>query len=135
MNTKSVLVRSIGVLLALLVFVSLPTSILASPCPGTCDPACELYYGTGHNLSLELETIYPSNATIFFISSVDQPIPATSNPCHDANGVPCQGTSAVANGTQVPIPYGHTLYIKMLAWRIDKGDSGIVECEQHNPNL
>ncbi len=133
MNTKSVLVRSIGALLALLMFVSLPGFVLAAPCPGTCDPACELYYGTGTQLFLELETIYPSNATIFFISST-QPIPPNTNPCHDPNGNPCPGTSAVANGTKVPIPYGHTLYIRMLAWRIDKGDSGIVDCDQHNPN-
>ena len=133
MNTKSILVRSLGVLLALLTFVSLPSSVLATPCPVICDPACELYYGTGTNLFLELETIYPSNATIFFVSSVN-PIPPNVVPCHDASGNPCQGTSAVPNGTKVPIPYGHTLYVRMLAWRIDKGDSGMVDCEQHNPN-
>jgi hypothetical protein len=133
MKTKSALVRSIGVLLALLVFVSLPTSLLAL-C-STHDPVCKLYYGIGHNLFLELETdCPPSDVTIFYISSEDQPIPDNSNPCH-SGATPCTGTSWVANGTKVSIPYGHTLYIRMLAWRSDTGDSGIVDCDQHNPNL
>jgi hypothetical protein len=131
MKTKSAVVRSIGALLALLVFVSLPTSLLAV-C-NTADPTCELYYGTGHNLFLELETACPANATIFFISSIDQPIPGNSYPCHNGP-TPCSGTSTVASGTKVSIPYGHTLYIRMLAWRSDSGDSGIVDCDQHNPN-
>jgi hypothetical protein len=133
MKTKSMLVRSIGALLALLVLTALPTSLLAV-CY-TADPVCELYYGTGHNLFLELESdCPPSGVIIFYISSIDQPIPGNINPCH--NGVtPCSGTSWVANGTKLSIPYGHTLYIRMLAWRSDSGDSGIVDCDQHNPNL
>lgn len=133
MNTESVLLRSIGVVLALLMFVALPTSVLAAPCNHCCDPTCELYYGTGTQLFLELETSYPTNATIFFISSYS-PIPPGVVPCHDPFGNPCPGTGAVANGTKLPIPYGYTLYVRMLAWRIDKGDSGIVDCDQHNPN-
>jgi hypothetical protein len=131
MKTKSV-VRSIGVLLTLLVFVSLSTSLLAVCF--THDPICELYYGTGHNLSLEVSTSCPANATIFFISSLDQPIPGTTMPCH-VGATPCQGTSAVPSETKIPIQYGHTLYIRMLAWRSDSGDSGIVDCDQHNPVL
>jgi len=133
MKTKSPLVRSIGALLALLVLVALPSSVLASPCENICDPICELYYGTGHNLSLEVESIYPANTTIFFISSLDQPLPANSLPCHVGTN-PCPGTVAVPSGTKVPIQYGHTLYIRSIAWRSDKGDSGVSDCDQHNPN-
>ncbi len=132
MNTKSALVRSIGALLALFVFVSLPTTLLAV-CYPTHDPLCELYYGSGTQLFLELETDCPINATLFVITSIDQPIPANVNPCHTGS-TPCSGTSALANGTKLSIPYGHTLWVKMVAWRSDSGDSSIVSCDQHNPN-
>jgi len=133
MKIQSPLLRSIGALLALLVLVAFPPSAWADH--GPCDdPYCELYYGTGHDLSLELGTDNPTGATIFYITSIDQPIPSNVNPCH--NGVtPCQGTGAVISGSKISIPYGHTLWVKMIAWKATWQDSGVVECEQHNPNV
>ncbi len=129
MNTKSPLFRSFGVLLTLLLFVA--TSV-AVPCYPSHDPQCALYYGTGSTLQLELETDCPSYATIFVITALDSGYPA-ANPCHNG-ATPCAGTSAIPNGSKISIPYGHTLYVKMIAWSSGTGDSQIVACDQHNPN-
>ena len=133
MKTESALFRSFGVLVALLVFLALPSSTaLAVPCYPSHDPYCELYYGIGTQLFLELETDCPTYATLFVRTALDSGYPP--DPCHDSNGNPCSGTSALSNGTKLSVPYGHTLYVKVLAWSSGTGDSNIVSCEQHNPN-
>lgn len=118
--------------MALLVFVALPSSVLANPCGTPCDPYCELYYGTGTNLFLELETESPANAIIFYTKTFNQP--NTVDPTHTGS-TPNSGTFSCANGTLIPIPYGSTMYIRAIAWRSDLGDSGVTACDQHNPNL
>jgi hypothetical protein len=129
MKTKCTLIRAIGVLLALLVFISLPTSILASPCEGCCAPDWEFYYSSGGN-NVELETIYPTNASIFYTLTLNG---TNTDPCHDGAGNPCLGTYKVANGSHIILAYGHESYFRMLAWRSDKGDSPIVAFSQQNP--
>jgi hypothetical protein len=130
MKTKSAVVRSIGVLVALLVFVSLPTSLLAV-CYPAHDPQCGLYYGPPKVLYLELETDCPANATIFYTMTINQP--NNTDPCHNG-ATPCSGTYSCPNGTLISIPYGSTIYIRALAWRSDTVDSGVTACDQHNPN-
>ena len=130
MKTRPALLRSIGVLMALLL-VALPNSILATPCPGCCEPYCELYYGTGNNLYLELETEYPSDATIFYTKTINQY--NYDDPCHNGS-TPCSGTYSCPNGTLIPVPYGSTIYIRALAYKSGLDDSPVTACEQHNPN-
>jgi hypothetical protein len=129
MKTKSSLFRSIGVLLALLVFVALPNS-LAAPCETCCEPGWEFYYGSPNYV--ELETTYPSNASIFYTLTFNG---TNTDPCHNAAGDPCAGTYKVANGTHVGLTWGRESFFRMLAWRIDKGDSDIVAFSQQNPPL
>lgn len=128
MKTKSSLFRSIGVLLALLAFGALPNS-LAAPCQNCCAPNWEFYYDSGGNY-VELETIYPSNASIFYTLTFNG---TNADPCHDSAGTPCAGTYKVANGSHVILTYGRESFFRMLAWRIDKGDSPIVAFSQQNP--
>lgn len=129
MKTKSALLRSIGVLLALLVFVSLPTYVLAI-C-GICDDvSLELYYGTGRNLYIEVECPNPTGADIYFTTN-------GVTPTHDGDGNPGPSTLKVASGTLVPIAYGTTIHILAIA---DKGycwldSENVSEIYQHNPNL
>jgi hypothetical protein len=132
MKTKSILVRSIGALLALIVFVSLPTTLLAIVCTPAYDPYCELYYGTGTNLFLELGTDCPTGATIFYTKTINQY--NSTDPTHTGT-TPGPSTYSCAIGTKIGIPYGSTIYIRSLAWRSDTIDSGVTACEQHNPNL
>jgi|ERR1043166_1858311 hypothetical protein len=131
MNTKSIVVRSIGVLLALLVFTALPAPLLAEVC-GTChEPQCGLYYGSGTNLYLELETDCPTAATIFYTKTINTP--NNTDPCH-VGANPCVGTYSCPNGTLLSIPYGSTMYIRALAYKSGLVDSGVTACDQHNPN-
>lgn len=137
MKTNSLLRRPFGVLMALLVFVALPHAVLAPPCETCCAPTCEFYYGSGdwQTNTLELETTYPSDAWIFYTKTVNT---ANNNdPCH-VNGTPCTGvgytTYKVPNGAHIGLAYGIT-YLRMLAWRSDRGNSSIEECSQQNPPL
>jgi hypothetical protein len=127
---KSPLFRSIGVLLALLVSVALQNS-LAGPCPQSCAPTWEFYYGISPAPNyVELETIYPSNASIFYTVTFDG---SNADPTHDGSGNPTGSTLKVPNGTHVGLAYGHESFFRMLAWRSDKGDSPIVAFSQQNP--
>lgn len=131
MKTKSVLVRSIGALLALLVFVSLPSSVLAIP---FCDDVTiELYYGTGNDLALELECANPTGATIFYTVTFNTP----NNYIPTHTGTTCgPHTSKFASGSKIHIPYGSTIYINAIAWKAGSwADSeNVSSAEQHNPN-
>lgn len=137
MKRNSPLLRSIGAVLALLMFAALPSS-LAGLCAHPCDPTCDFYYGIGDwtTNTEELETTYPSNAWIFYTKTVGT---ANNNdPCHDASGTPCPYsqtgyyTYKVINGARVGLAYGIT-YLRMVAWRSDLGDSSVVACDQQNP--
>jgi hypothetical protein len=131
MKTKSVLVRSIGALLALLVFISLPSSALAD---NTCsDVGFELYYGTGTDLALELECDNPTDATIFYTVTFNQ---ENNYPPLHTDTTCGAHTSKFANGSKIHIPYGSTIYINAIAWKSGWRDSANVSsAEQHNPNL
>ena len=131
MNTKSVLLRSLGVLLALLVYVALPSSVLADH--GPCDDVyIELYYGTGTDLALELSVDNPTGATIFYTMTLNQP--DNTDPTHNG-ATPGTGTSYFASGSKLHIPYGQTLYVRAIAWKSGWEDSVNVSAEdQHNPN-
>lgn len=131
MKTKSALLRSIGVLLALLVFAALPNSVLGELCDPAHDPYCEVVYGHGTTLYLKLITDCPTAATIFYTRTFNTP--NTVDPTH-SGATPGYLTYSVPNGTLIPIPYGSTIYIRMLAWKLNMGESGIVDCSQSNPN-
>lgn len=140
MKTKSSLLPSIGVILALLVFAALPNSVLAERCNPAYEPQCSLEYGQGTLLYLELETECPTAATIFY--TITYNTPNYDDPCHYANSatvcppsVTGYTTYSAPNGSYVGVPYGQTVFINMLAWKLNMDDSGITKCEQHNPNL
>jgi|GEM_PF-6158929 len=132
MKTKSALVRSIGVLLALLVFVSLPSSVLADN--GPCDDVYfELYYGIGHDLALEVSVDNPTGATIFYTVTFNTYNNYT--PTHSGT-TPGPHTSYFASGSKIHIPYGSTMYINAIAWKSTWSDSvDVSSAEQPNPNL
>lgn len=128
MKTRPALRRSLGVLLALLVFTALPNAVLGELCDPAYNPYCELVYGSGTNLYLKLITDCPTAATIFYTITYNQP--NSNDPCHYPNNpTPCPGTYSVPNGTQIAIPYGYCVHIRMLAWKLNMGDSKIVDCE------
>lgn len=139
MKTQSALLRPLGVLLALLVFTALPNSVLGELCDPAHTPYCQLYYGQGTLLYLELETDCPTAATIFY--TITYNTPNSNDPCHyDNSPTVCPPsetgytTYSVPNGTYIGVPYGQTVYIRMLAWKLNMKDSEIESCEQHNPN-
>jgi hypothetical protein len=130
MKTRSAVVRSIGVLLALLVFVSLPSSVLADI---TCsDVTIELYYGTGTDLALELECDNPTGALIFYTVTFNTPNNYTPTHSGTTTG---PHTSYFASGSKIHIPYGQTIFINAIAWKSGWADSeNVSSAEQHNPN-
>jgi hypothetical protein len=131
MKTRPTLRRSLGVLLALLVFTALPNATLGELCDPAHKPYCELEYGHGTLLYLELATDCPTAATIFY--TITYNTPNYNTPCHNG-ATPCSGTYALPNHSYVGVPYGQTVYINMLAWKLNMQDSEVTSCEQHNPN-
>ena len=131
MKIKSALLRSIGALVALLVFVALPNSVLADN--GPCDDVYfELYYGTGTDLALEVVVDNPTGATIFYTVTFNHL--NTTDPTH-SGATPGTGTSYFASGSKIHIPYGQTLYIRAIAWKSGWQDSvDVTSAEQPNPN-
>ena len=137
MKTESALFRSFGVLLALLVFLALPSSTALANCGQCADVAIEWYYDPGTAMHFELEVANPAGANIYFTTSLD------NNACPDptwnfTTGAPT-GTTLVCynctDGQDVPIPYTHTLNIKARAWKTCYSQSvNITEDSQHNPN-
>ncbi len=126
MKTKSVLLRSVSVVLALLVFVALPSSTLAV-CSPAHDVAFYVEYGPGTTLYLDMETDCPPTATIFYTTN-------GATPTH-IGPIPGPSTAAVPNGTGLSVPYGTTVCVKALAWRSGSADSGVTQACQHNPDL
>lgn len=110
---------SIGILLALLVFVAFPSSsALATQCE-------EVYYEetgfTPNTIQVTLNTD-TSGATIFVRYSYVAPPP---NPTHNGS----QGTNGTGawQGGYFPVYYGQRLYIKALAYKAGFTDSAITE--------
>jgi len=119
MKTKSIMFRSIGVLLALLVFATLPSSVLAtcSPCH---NPWFELVPGAGNQLSVKVECDCPPGATIYY----------TIN-----GGAPTHSSPNAPSGVLISIPYGYTYCIRAIAAKSGSADSGVSTICQHNPEL
>lgn len=123
MKTKSVLLRSVSVVLALLVLVSSTLAV----CSPAHDVAFYVEYGPGTTLYLVMETDCPPTATIFYTTN-------GATPTH-IGPIPGPSTGAVSNGTGLPVPYGTTVCVKALAWRSGSADSGVTSWCQHNPDL
>lgn len=131
MKTPSALLRSIGaLLLALLVFVALPSSMLAKLQCSDVDISWE--YGGVNQIYYVLE-VTPSDCLIYVTNSVDNP----SFPDPSRSGTtPIYPTFAVSSGATIYIPYVHTMYIKAFGYKPTWLQSqNISYFEQHNPNL
>jgi len=128
MKTKSALLRSIGALVALLMFVAFPGSPAWANC-GQCDDVEFGLSGYGTLLFVEVICEHPTGADIYFTTNGNNPI---INP----DGTPGASTLKVASGTNIPVDYGTTLHVKAIA---DKGSCwyqsiNITEIYQHNPD-
>jgi hypothetical protein len=132
MKTKSSLVPSISVLLALLVFIALPLSN-ARAAVGQCgDVDISWEYGPYPQIYFEL-TVSPSDCVIYVTTSIDNP--SFPNPSR-TGAAPNSPTFTCASGSEFQIPYGHTMYIKAFAWKPTFAQSvNLSSDEQHNPNL
>ncbi|HEV2842934.1 MAG TPA: chitobiase/beta-hexosaminidase C-terminal domain-containing protein [Chthoniobacterales bacterium] len=107
MKTKSSLFRSTGALLALLVFIALPSSTALASCGQTDD--VDIYYEyalpTGIHVEMECKT---TGAIIYY--TLDG-----SNPTHDGSGNPTGNTYVY--GWPIPIPYGQCFHFRARAWK------------------
>jgi hypothetical protein len=115
----------IGALLALLLIVAIPTPAARA----TDDVDFELYYGTGNNLYIEMESP-TAGAIIFFTLGINYQ-GYLADPTHTGS-TPGYGTSRYYG--RVPISYGSTFYFAAVAWTEAGGDSSVTYYEQHNPN-
>ena len=133
-NLRSMIGRflcSIGVLLALLASVAFPSSS-AQASQGQCgDVSIGWEYGVGNDIYYEL-TVAPSDCVIYVTTNLDTGYPVDPS----RNGAtPISPTYTVPNGAEIHIPYGHTMYIKAFAWKLNWTQSvHITSDEQHNPN-
>jgi hypothetical protein len=139
MKTRPALLRSIGVLLALLMFTALPNSVLGELCDPAYTPYCQLYYGHGTLLYLKVATDCPTAATIFY--TITYNTPNSNVPCHEENSPtvcpPSQTgytTFSGPNGVYISVPYMQTVYVNAIAWKLNMKDSEMASCEQPNPN-
>lgn len=116
MKAKSPLFRSIGVLLALLVFTALPSSTLAA---GYCANVNIYYnYHSSGNLQVVMYSAPPSNPTIFYTKD-------GTNPTHDhATGAPDPGTY-IYYGPEWVYP-GQCITFKAQAHKPPYGDSAVI---------
>lgn len=111
---------SIGILLALLVFVAFPSSsALADQC------AVVEFHETGycclHNIYVSLSTA-TSGATIFVTSSTTYP---PADPTH--NGSTPTGTTSTWVGPNFVVTPDHRLHIKAIAYKAGFTDSVVTE--------
>jgi hypothetical protein len=130
MTTKSALLPSIGALLALLLFVALPSPARANlgQCP---DVDIEWYYGGGNQIYFEL--VVGDGCDIYVTNSVNNPNFAYPS---RSGATPISPTIKVASGSTFYVPYGSTMYIRAFAFKPLWSQSvNLSEAEQHNPNL
>ena len=124
----------IGVLLALLLLVALPSSP-AYAIPQCGDVSIAWYYYGSNGIAYEL-SVSPIECTIYVTTNLDTGYPGNpswlyTNP---GQGNPISPTFVL--GGDIGIPYGHTLYIKAKAWQPGWAESrNVAYDEQHNPNL
>ena len=131
MKTKSALLPSIGALLALLVFVALPSST-ARAAQGQC-PDVDIYwvYAGGNQIYFEVEV--GSGCDIYVTNSINNPNFAYPS---RSGATPIYPTIKVASGSTFYIPYGSTMYIRAFAFKPLWAQSvNLSSDEQHNPNL
>jgi len=134
MKTKSAFIPSIGAVLALLLFVALP-SPTARAVQGQC-PDVDIYweYGPGTQLFFEVEV--GSGCDIYVTTSINNPSfpdPSRNIPLHPAD--PVSPTVKVASGSTFQIPFGSTMYIKAFAFKPLWAQSvNLSYDEQSNPN-
>ncbi len=113
MKTKSPLFRSIGALLALLVFVTLPSSTALANC-GQCADV-EVYYEYAGPTGIQVEMVckYPAGAIIFYTTDGSTPTHSGSTP----------GANTFIYSGPIPVPYWHCIHIKARAWKYCYYDS------------
>jgi Chitobiase/beta-hexosaminidase C-terminal domain len=107
MKTKSSLIRSIGVLLALLVFVALPGSTALANCGQCADVDIYFEYAGPTGIVAEMECEFPAGAIIFYTVN-------GTNPTH-TGATPGSGTYIYSG--PIPVPYLHCIHIKARAWK------------------
>jgi hypothetical protein len=124
MKTKSHLIRSIGVLLALLVYIALPSSTALANC-GQCDDVIVYYEYAGLNgIQVEMECEYPAGAIIFFTTNGSDPTHTGSTP----------GPNTSIYYGPIFVPYLHCIHFKARAWKYCYSDSvGITDETICNP--
>jgi hypothetical protein len=119
---KSILPHSIGVLLALLVFVAFPnSSALAAP---KCDPVIFSTNSPGVAINVFMNSITPTPFIIFYTTD-------TSAPTHTGS-VP--GTNTHVYTGSVPVGPGATVYFRALVYKASPWvDSIITDLKVFNP--
>ena len=136
MKTESAFFRSFGVLVALLVFLTLPSSTALANCGQCADVDVGWEYGGGTGIYFELSVANPTGANIYFTTSLDD------DPCPDptwnpVTGVPTGSTLVCYSCTSqdVAVDYGHTMTIKARAWKYCYYQSVHITSDSvHNPN-
>lgn len=121
MKTKSPLFRSIGALLALLVFATLPSSTALANCGQSDDVSIYYEYEGPTGIQVEMECDYPAGVIIFFTTN-------GTNPTHDSSGNPGSGTSIYYG--PIPIAYLQCKTFRARAWKSCYYDSVNVTIEQ-----
>jgi hypothetical protein len=122
---------SIGLVLALLAWIALPTSsALADPIK-CADP--DFYQATGYPATafIYLSTTTPGTSKIFF-KVAEYSCPA--DPTHDSAGNATGGTGTWV-GTPIGVPAGDKRYIKAVVWKSAHIDSNIICYEVDNTGL
>lgn len=119
---KSILPHSIGVLLALLVFVAFPSaSALAAP---KCDPVTFSQNSPGVPINVFMASITPTPFIIFYTTDTSAPTHSGSTPT---------GTTHIYTGS-VAVGPGATVYFRALAYKASPYvDSIITDYEVFNP--
>jgi hypothetical protein len=113
MKTKSPLFRSIGALLALLVFVTLPSSTALANCGQCADVSVYYEYDGPTGIQVVMYVASPSGATIFYTTN-------GSNPTH--TGATPDTNTMIYYGP-IPIPYGQCRNFRARAWKYCYYDS------------
>lgn len=126
MKTKSPLFRSIGALLALLVFVTLPSSTALANCGQCADVDVYYEYAGPTGIQVEMECEYPAGAIIFYTTN-------GSNPTHTGS---TPGANTMIYYGPIYVPYGHCIRFKARAWKYCYYDSvNITDTTICNPPL
>ena len=131
MKTKSALLLPIGALLALLLFVALPSST-ARASDGQCADV-DIYWEYGPGTQIYFEVEVGDGCDIYVTTSINNPNFAWPS---RSGATPISPTIKVASGSHFQIPYNSTMYIRAFAYKPAWTQSVNTNSdEQHNPNL